>query len=62
MKQNNEDLIKALCIISAGWRTEDEKEVYLKASELVNKTADYIHLLNQKEKLDNKISTYNQNK
>ena len=62
MKENNEDLIKALCIISAGWRTEDEKEVYLKASELVNKTADYIHLLNQKEKLDNKISTYNQNK
>lgn len=62
MKENNEDLIKALCIMSAGWRTEDEKEVYLKASELVNKTADYIHLLNQKEKLDYKISTYNQNK
>jgi hypothetical protein len=62
MKENIEDLIKALCIINAGWRTEDEKEVYLKASELVNKTADYIHLLNQKEKLDDKISTYNQNK
>jgi hypothetical protein len=62
MKENIEDLIKALCIINAGWRTEDEKEVYLKASELVNKTADYIHLLNQKEKLDDKISTYNQKK
>jgi hypothetical protein len=62
MKENIEDLIKALCIINAGWRTEDEKEVYLKASELVHKTADYIHLLNQKEKLDDKISTYNQNK
>jgi hypothetical protein len=62
MKENIEDLIKALCIINAGWRTEDEKEVYLKSSELVNKTADYIHLLNQKEKLDNKISTYNQKK
>ena len=62
MKENIEDLIKALCIINAGWRNEDEKEVYLKASELVNKTADYIHLLNQKEKLDDKISTYNQKK
>jgi hypothetical protein len=62
MKENIEDLIKALCIINAGWRTEDEKEVYLKSSELVNKTADYIHLLNQKEKLDDKISTYNQKK
>ena len=62
MKENNEDIIKALCILSAGYSTEDEKEVYLKACELVNKTADYIHLLNQKEKLDNKISTYNQNK
>jgi hypothetical protein len=62
MKENIEDLIKALCIINAGWRTEDEKEVYLKASELVNKTADYIHLLNQKQKLDDKISTYNQKK
>jgi hypothetical protein len=62
MKENIEDLIKALCVINAGWRTEDEKEVYLKASELVNKTADYIHLLNQKEKLDDKISTYNQKK
>jgi hypothetical protein len=62
MKENIEDLIKALCIINAGWRTEDEKEVYLKASELVNKTADYLHLLNQKEKLDDKISTYNQTK
>jgi hypothetical protein len=62
MKENIEDLIKALCIINAGWITEDEKEVYLKASELVNKTADYIHLLNQKEKLDDKISTYNQKK
>lgn len=60
--ENTEDLIKALCIMSSGWRTEDEKEVYLKASELVNKTADYIHLLNQKEKLDDKISTYNQKK
>jgi hypothetical protein len=59
MKENIEDLIKALCIINAGWRIEDEKEVYLKASELVHKTADYIHLLNQKEKLDDKISTYN---
>jgi hypothetical protein len=59
MKENIEDLIKALCIINSGWRTEDEKEVYLKASELVHKTADYIHLLNQKEKLDDKISTYN---
>jgi len=62
MKENIEDLIKALCVINAGWRSEDEKEVYLKASELVNKTADYIHLLNQKEKLDDKISTYNQKK
>ena len=62
MKENIEDLIKALCIINAGWRNEDEKEVYLKASELVNKTADYLHLLNQKEKLDDKISTYNQKK
>jgi len=62
MKENIEDLIKALCVINAGWRNEDEKEVYLKASELVNKTADYIHLLNQKEKLDDKISTYNQKK
>jgi len=62
MKENIEDLIKALCVINAGWRTEDEKEVYLKASELVNKTADYLHLLNQKEKLDDKISTYNQKK
>jgi hypothetical protein len=62
MIENTEDLIKALCIMTAGWRTEDEKEVYLKASELVYKTADYIHLLNQKEKLDDKILTYNQNK
>ena len=50
MKENIEDLIKALCVINAGWRNEDEKEVYLKASELVNKTADYIHLLKEKEK------------
>jgi uncharacterized protein YdcH (DUF465 family) len=61
MIENTEDLIKALCIMSAGWRNDDEKEVYLKASELINKTAYYIHLLNQKEKLDDKISTYNQN-
>jgi hypothetical protein len=62
MIENTEDIIKALCIMSAGWRTEDEKEVYQKASELVHKTADYIHLLNKKEKLDDKIKTYNQNK
>lgn len=62
MIQNTEDLIKALCIISAGWRTEDEKEVFDKAFELVHRTADYLHLLNQKEKLEDKISTYNQNK
>jgi hypothetical protein len=62
MKENIEDLIKALCIINSGWRTEDEKEVYLKAIELVYKNANYIHLLNQKEKLDDKIKTYNQNK
>jgi hypothetical protein len=60
--QELKELIDALCIINAGWRTEDEKEVYQKASELVHKTADYIHLLNQKEKLDYKIKTYNQNK
>jgi hypothetical protein len=62
MIENTEDLIKALCIISAGWKTEDEKEMYQKASELVHKTANYIHLLNQKEKLDYKIKTYIQNK
>jgi len=60
--QELKELIDALCIINAGWRTEDEKEVYQKAYELVHKTADYMHLLNQKEKLDDKIKTYNQNK
>lgn len=60
--KNTEELIKSLCIMSAGWRTEDEKEVYLKAAAAVCKTTDYIHLLNQKEKLDDKILTYNQNK
>ena len=54
-----QELIDALCIINAGYRTEDEKEVYQKAIELVHKNADYIHLLNQKEKLDDKIKTYN---
>lgn len=58
--QELKELIDALCIINAGFRTEDEKEVYLKAIELVHKNADYIHLLNQKEKLDDKIKTYNQ--
>ena len=62
MIQNTEDLIKALCIMSAGWRTEDEKKVFDKAFELVHRTADYLHLLNQKEKLEDKISTYKQNK
>ncbi len=56
-----QELIDALCIINAGYRTEDEKEMYQKAIELVHRTADYLHLLNQKEKLDDKISTYNQN-
>jgi uncharacterized protein YdcH (DUF465 family) len=62
MKTAMQELIDALCIINAGYRTEDEKEVYQKAIELVNKNADYIHLLNEKEKLDDKIKTYNQNK
>jgi len=62
MKTAMQELIDALCIINAGYRTEDEKEVYQKAIELVYKNADYIHLLNQKEKLDYKIKTYNQNK
>ena len=61
MLENTQDLVKALCIISGGWRTEDEKEVFEKAFQLVHKTADYIHLLNQKEKLDDRIKTYNQN-
>jgi hypothetical protein len=62
MITDTEDIIKALCIIGAGFRNENEKEVYQEAVELINKTADYIHLLKQKEKLDDKISYYNQNK
>jgi hypothetical protein len=60
MKTAMQELIDALCIINAGYRTEDQKEVYQKAIELVHKNADYIHLLNQKEKLDHKINTYNE--
>lgn len=59
---NIEELVKALCVIYYGWSNKDEQEELIKAQKLVNKTAEYIHLLNQKEKLDDKISTYNQNK
>jgi hypothetical protein len=62
MITNTEDIIKALCIIGAGFRTKDEEEVYKEAVELINKNADYIHLLKQKEKLDDKISYYSKNK
>ena len=60
--ENIEELVKALCVIYNGWSTKDEQEQLIKAQKLVNKTAEYIHLLNQKEKLDDKISTYNQKK
>ena len=59
---DNEDIIKALCIISAGFRNEDEKALYQESVRLINDTADYIHLVYKKEKIEAQLFVLNQNK
>jgi hypothetical protein len=60
--QNLEELINALCIVKAGYGNKSENLVYQNALQIINKRVDYLHLLYQKNEIENKLQTYNQNK
>ena len=62
MNEELQELIDALCIVKAGYGNKPESLVYQNALEIINKRVDYLYLLNEKNEIENKLQTYNQNK
>jgi hypothetical protein len=70
MQENTKDLknlwevVNALCIFNKGWSTDNEKILFDNASEIINKRAEYLQLLNEKKLIEDKMEKYfpNQNK